>query len=584
MVKPLHQLLVGSALIIATSAFAQSAPEFVWGNLLTGKPGQDQNSGIAVSGDNSVYWLSTNGSTTDDTDVTYAGNFLYDGSAYDGTSANRNLTLLKTNAGGAEQWVVYSKAGDFISGEGKVAVNSNGDIVVFGSVRHTDGYYGNGICLVDASGKETELSWEVGEKTNNRLFLATVTSEGNIRWAKTFEISTAPAAAADGSNSDFTTNAVNAYALAVDGDNNIYIGGRYRNSLTFNKADGSDVTLKPKNVSTWDGDSQKACGDMYVVKLDSDGNYLTHLEESGDEVEISYVWDLRYANGSLFMAAYAKSDGEASMTVGGVSLTPNQYISPIVGRLNGDLDVEWMHLLPGGDVAGKNAVQNVSISVSENNVWLTGAYNGRISDGADDTKFVESTQGNLREGFIIKLDAKDGNWLAAADSRSDFSQNFLTAYLRVITEDETGSDNILVYGYALNATVGAFIRTYNAETLSADTDQAWNIVTQGGAPTAQDIAYMSDLRAAFVTVRGNKAFQPLGGELSEGVTGFTNYLARFDLPESTSGVDSILDVAPADNEGEVIYFDLQGRQVKNPSASGVYVRKQGDKVSKIMVR
>ena len=141
-----------------------------------------------------------------------------------------------------------------------------------------------------------------------------------------------------------------------------------------------------------------------------------------------------------------------------------------------------------------------------------------------------------------------------------------------------------MYGYALNATVGAFIRTYNAETLSADTDQAWNIVTQGGAPTAQDIAYMPDLRAAFVTVRGNKAFQPLGGELSEGVTGFTNYLARFDLPESTSGVDSVVDVAPADTEGEVIYFDLQGRQVKNPSASGIYVRKQGDKVSKIMVR
>lgn len=557
-----------------------TTPVFEWGNLLTGRPGQDQTRGIAAYGSDAIYWMATDGSVSGDTDVTYAGRFLYDGSEYEGTSANKNLTLLKTNAAGEEQWVIHSTSGDFISGEGNVAVTPEGNVVFFGTVRHTDGRLAEGISLVDAKGNRHELGWDVNDRRNIRLFLATATSEGEILWAKTYEVATTPAAAASGSNADFTADAVNAYALALDNDGNIYVGGRYRNPLTFPAANGANVTLTPKNVSEWTGDSQKSSGDLYVVKLNSDGEYLANLKETGDEVEITYTWDLAVSNGAVYMTGYAKGNGEASFTLGSTQLTPNEYYSPIVAKLDTDLNPEWVKLLPGDAVAGKNALQNIGMTVSNTSVWLAGQYNGRISDADDSAKYVESTQGNLREGFIIKLDAADGEWLAATNSRTDFDQNYLTGYLKVVDEDQTGSDNIFVYGYSMNAGVGAFVRSYNATTLAADLDNSWNLVTQGGVPTAQDLVYVPATSRAYLTVRGNKAFQPFGGEESETVSGYTNYLACFELPkgESTDVTDIITD------DEKAVYYDLQGRAIASPTLPGIYIRRQGSESTKILVK
>ncbi len=581
MTKTLQTLMTAACLAGAVSAFGQSeAPVFQWGNLLTGVVGHDQTRGIATDGTDAVYWMAFNGSTTADRDVTYAGQLLYNGSEYEGTSTNKNLTVMKTNASGEEKWVIHSEAGDFISGEGNVAVNSRGELVFFGAVRHTDLLYGNGINLIDAKGKKTELGWEVGDRRNNRLFLATATADGEIIWARTYDISTAPAPKASGNYADFTSDAVNAYALAIDSDDNIYIGGRYRNPLTFPKINGETVTLTPKNVSTWNGDSQQTTGDLYLVKLDSEGNYLSHLSETGDEVGVTYLWDMEMKDGNLFFTGYAKGDG--NFKLGGVSLTSNQYVCPIVGKLTTDLQPVWMEILPGDAVGGKNAIQNVglSVSVSKNNVWLAGMYNGRISSATDPEDYVESTQGNLREGFIIKLSAEDGSWLGAANSRTDFNENYLGGYLDIINEEETGTEDIMVYGYMMNASVGVFLRSYDAETLVGKPDKSWNIITQGGVPTANDIAYVPELATAYVTARGNKAFQPLDGPLSESVSGYTNYLARFDLPVPVQTSQ----VSIGEETAEAVYYTLQGLRVDTPTEPGLYIKRQGSKTEKILVK
>lgn len=568
-------LAAGSSLITFA---APTEPEFQWGNLLTGTEGQDQSRGIATSGTDAVYWMAHNGSTSADRDITYGGDFLYDGTEYEGTSANKNLTLLKTNAAGEEQWVIYSGSGDFITNEGEIAVTKEGNLVIFGAVRHTDLKYENGISLIDTKGKKTDLGWTVGDRRNVRLFLATATSTGEILWARTYEISTEPAPKASGNNSDFTAGAVNAYALVVDDNNNIYIGGRYRNPLTFPKADGTVVTLTPKNVSTWTGDAQATTGDLFVVKLDAEGNYLAHLAETGDEVGITYIWDLAMKDGYLYMAGYAK--GEGTINLGGVSLTANQYVGPIVAKLDTDLKPVWMEILPGDAVGGKNAVQNIGMTVSKANVWLAGMYNGKISSPDNESDYVSSTQGNLREGFIIKLSAEDGSWLGGANSRSEFDQNYLTSYLKVIDEDATGSDEIMVYGYAMNATVGVFLRSYNAETLEGNPDKSWNIITGGGAPAAIDIAYVPELATAYMTARGNKAFTPMGGPASDAITGFTNYLSRFDLPTPVQTSQ----VAISDEEAPVEYYNLQGLRITDPIPGTPCIRRQGTRTDKILFR
>lgn len=49
-----------------------------------------------------------------------------------------------------------------------------------------------------------------------------------------------------------------------------------------------------------------------------------------------------------------------------------------------------------------------------------------------------------------------------------------------------------------------------------------------------------------------------------------------------SGVENI--EAVVDENAPVEYFNLQGVRVANPAEGGIYIRRQGNKVSKILVK
>ncbi|MDE5870286.1 MAG: hypothetical protein K2H18_08625, partial [Muribaculaceae bacterium] len=263
-------------------AAASEGPTTVWANLLIGKPGQDQATSIVSSGSNEIYWMLTDGSTTDDKDVTYAGTILYEGASYDGNSANKNLTLLKTNAAGEKQWCVYSAWGDFVANDGGLAVSPEGNIIFAGTVRHTDGYLDHPVTIVDATGKSTEIDWSV-ERRWNRMIVGEVSSEGELKWVKTYDVDNSPVPAASGANAEFTANALTTSGVCVDNEGNIFVCGNFRTDFTFPKADGTSVILHPRNVTGWSGDSQAAVGSLFLVKLDKAGYYLSHLEESGED-------------------------------------------------------------------------------------------------------------------------------------------------------------------------------------------------------------------------------------------------------------------------------------------------------------
>lgn len=539
-------LLLSALAALGASAATVSEPTAAWANLLIGIPGQDQATDIAVHGNNEVYWMLTDGSTSANADVTYAGVELYKGAPYEGTSSNKNLTLLKTDAAGTKQWCLYSRWGDFSANEGGLAVKSNGDIVFAGGVRHTDGFFSEPVTIVDGKGTATTIDWTIGDRRWDQLIIGTVSADGDLLWVKTYTIDHAPVPAATGQRADHTADAINVYSVAVDDSDNIYVAGNFRTDLTIPDADGNDVVLHPKNVDGWDGDAQGTVGSFYLVKLDTDGCYLDHLAEEGGEIQASYIRHLKWNNGMLYFLGELKGKNDASVTIAGNEFTPTSYVCPLIGCLDSDLNARWIKCLPGGPVGGKNAVQNVGLSVDDNNVWLAGQYNGRISDPANAGKYVESTQGTMREGFIIDLDCNTGDWINAVDSRAAFNQNMLTGYLDVIVP-ASDPDNIYVYGYAMNGTVGVFLRSYDKTTLVGNPDKSWNIVTKGGVPTAQNIAYNPNAGAAYITVRGNQAFQPMGGELTANPGGYTSLLARFDLPAAfTTGVENVIS-AESDN-------------------------------------
>lgn len=135
----------------------------------------------------------------------------------------------------------------------------------------------------------------------------------------------------------------------------------------------------------------------------------------------------------------------------------------------------------------------------------------------------------------------------------------------------------------MNANVGVFVRCYNAETVVSDPEAAWNLVTGGGAPSAQAMAYNPQESMLYVTARGSAKYNVMGGEapaLTAGY-GFGQLLAAFDMPFKKVP-DSVEGIVDTTESAIPVYYNLQGMEVKNP-VSGLYIRKQGSKVEKVVL-
>lgn len=566
---------------VVVSASAANEPVNLWSNFLTGKPGQDNCTSVATDGNNQIYWLATDGSTEADSDVTYGDIKLYDGTPYSaGTSANINLTLLKTDASGKAVWCIHSNYGDFTSGSGGAVVTPSGDVVFCGKVRHSDGFLDKQISFTDAKDNILSIDWSV-EKRYQRLFIAKCTADGELLWIRTCDLETEM----NQNGKTFASDAVNPSCVSVDNEGNIYVGGNFRAKMTVEKSNGDVVTLEAKNLSSYDGSTQGTCGSLFVLKLDSNGYYLNSLTESGDEIAESKIWGIEYSNGLIYVNGTLKSANEtAKISFAGSEFTPTPYVSPILACLKTDLSANWVTMLPGAtDSFAKSIIQNASLAVNDNNLWYCGIFDGKISNPDNSTEFVESTfKNNTREGFLIKLDTATGKWVKGVASRASFTDPALCGYLKPFVPVNDTS-KVYVYGYCMNTSIGSFLRCYDASTLEGNADLSWNIVTGGGAPTACCAAYEPTSGEIFVATRGNNVMNPLGGVSTEKPSGYTTLLSCFKLGEAfTSGVENI-DVTDEYSESESVrYFTLDGVEVMNPK-SGLYIRVQGGKATKVLL-
>lgn len=582
------QLLGFFAMSLTMCAFAQSSPVVKWGKLIDGSTtAGDQSTSVSVNSDGDVYWFGTNGSTAAAPEVSFDGSPIYTGALYDaGNSQNNNFTLLKTNADGEKLWVVYSNSGDFANNAGGTALTSDGGCVVVTKVRHTDGMLDRNISLFDANGTETTVEWTC-DRRYYRMMVTKVSSAGQIEWVRMMDFSTEPGAgAAGGAYSDFWADTFNVGEVAVDADDNIYVALNYRNPLTVAKAEGGSETFVPVNTANWTGDSQTACGDFLLLGLDKQGYYRNSLTLEGTAT-VAYCSKLKYAGGKLFAQGYIIGDGSELKAAGKV-LKPSSIMSPLVLCADTDLQVQWAKCFPGEQVAGRNALQNCGLEYVGGALWFVGQYNLKFSDPDDDTKFITSTQGTLREGFVVKLDAATGDWLAARNSRDDefcqggaFAKTGLTGYMSVIANPEK-PDNIYVLGYVMNANVGVFMRRYDAATLVADLDGEFNLITKGGAPSLQTSAYDAANGVCYLTARGNRTFGMLGSEDSAAPANWGILAAKVKLPAGMQTAVSDVAVDGSEN-APVEYYNLQGVRVAEP-ANGIFVRRLGSKVEKVALR
>lgn len=569
-------LLPGIFAALAFSVSAQNeAPEGLWGNLLdSSTTGGDQASGVAVGTDGTSYWLTTMGSTASAPDILMNNELLFKGELYNsGTSQTNNLCLLACDAAGAKKWLIYSTAGDYANSQGAVAVDADGNVVFTAKVRHGD-FPDRQINIVDAYGTVTEFGGTVEQRSYN-LLVAKASPDGKLLWHRYVTFSTQPGPDA---TKDFIADGFKSASVAVDPQGNIYVGGNYSADMTI-----GDVTVKAANVAGWSGDSQTASGNMFILKFASDGSYVDSAIGS-DGIAMSQINALEWSGNSLYIMGTAQ--GSATMTFGGKEIAPAQLMSIVLGKLDASLHADWLRCLTGSDVAGACVMQNSSISVVGQTLWLTGMFNGKFSESADSDKFVASAGKTPREGCLIKIDARNGEWLGGTTSRAaEFvpaaAKTGLQGYFKVF-QNERVPAKCYVVGYVMNATVGVFLREYNAMTLEANVDHAWSLATQGGVPSLTAVAYDPQSNSAYISARGNKAFSLMGTPSIETVAPSTWAIlcARFSMPADLK-LSAVDELESEDSDAPAKYYNLQGMRVDSPRSGEIYIMRQGGKTSKI---
>ena len=529
-----------------------------WCKLLDAKA-PDMGIDMALVG-NHVYSLSVTGTVVGDgatgwdhgyidptATIHYDGQSICTGAAYEGSGYNNNLNILKTDLDGNLQWCVYSTSGDVASNNGGIVAASDGGVYVSLVMRHTDNLRTQPLRLVDATGQETLIDWQLPNQEAKRWWqglLMKVSEAGVIEWTRVIEVSHAPQPNGSGDNADHTGSAFYIYGMESDSDGNFYLTGRYANPITLAKADGS-IILTPHNTEGWDGDSQKSRGDLYVIKCDANGYVTSTLTTTGvanneSSSTLAQAGDDLIVN---FMVTGAAAEGSTIGLDGHEIKIPSSQMSMVTARIDHDLHVQWVQLFEGNVCGGRGSVmQNNHVNVIGQTMWLTGMGNFTLSS-EDGSHSIATTSGNVREGYVIKCDAATGKWQKATCSKTGVLAGLsgICGFLGGF-EDEGG--NFYAYGYSYASRVietddnyevegyGIILVQYDSETLES-TDFC-SLISNGSMSTAQEFVLNDNVM--YTLSRGRDAddeqyaLHPIGSDMRIRTPNWAIVLAAFELP------------------------------------------------------
>jgi len=250
-----------------------------------------------------------------------------------------------------EDWHWAKQAGGTDYDEGmSIAVDANGNSYVTGSFKDSATF---GTTTLTSSG-------------DGDIFVAKMDSNGNWLWAKQ----------AGGTDYD------EGMSIAVDANGNSYVTGYF-----FSNANFGDTNLISSGYD-----------DIFVAKIDSDGNWLWAKQAGGTSEEWGHGIAVD-ANGNSYVTGFYQE----SATFGTITLTSSEGNDIFVAKL--DSNGNWLWAKQAG---GTSYDEGVSIAVDANgNSYVTGVFWGSATFGA--TTLTGS--GNF-DVFVAKLDS-NGNWLWA---------------------------------------------------------------------------------------------------------------------------------------------------------------------------
>jgi len=259
--------------------------------------------------------------------------------------------------------------------------------------------------------------------------------------------------------------------IGVDTNGNSYVAGYFMGSITL-----GDIQL------TGNGSY-----DIFVAKMDSDGDWLWAKQVGGSNFDVSY--NLRTdANGNSYLTGKFKG----TVNFGDITVTSiGTYDDIFVAKIDTNGDWQWVQ-----NAGGTSSISGNNISLDANgNLYVTGGFYGTATFGPS----MISSYGDW-DIFVAKLDT-NGNWLWAKRAGSfDYDMG------NSISVDANG--NSYVTGkFQYTASFGDFTITsggsYDIFIAKLDTDGNWQWAKQAGG-TGYNVGYWISAEAsgnAYVTGR-----------------------------------------------------------------------------------
>lgn len=580
-----------------TAMAAPAAPTAEWANFVKGPlaSGSMTRSIKATEDGSAIYWMGSAATHSAGDAATYADETIFASPVDVQRNTNNNLIIMRLDAQGKKVWSLYSSYGDAASNNGGLDILPDGSIVFVAVMRHDEkaDMLAHPLTIVDGTGASTDVYPAVDEYRNVGI-VGHLSADGKLLGYGVIDVDAMEVPADGGTNKVRAGLFVDDLAVAPDG--NIFISGNYRATMHLKDQAGNTVTFTPKYINGWNGDAQKAAGDMYLLKLTPEGQLLASLEAQGTGINNGHISNVVYDRGILYL--YGKYDvvsGEDfTATLAGAPLCNTGVVNLYLAAVDATTFASEWHTNIVGEKDSNNScvMQNSGINVGNGNVWFCGQYNGKFYPQDNEELGVTSTV-RMREGMLVKFDAVTGKWIKGVSSPASFgaaAYTGLTAYQDALVNTTT-PDKVYVFGYTMKNTIGVFLRPYNANTLEADPEDSWSLVTgvkgngfNAAIPLSFNIAYKPKAGLAFTDARGRGGMCAAGLETANTGSSFAIQIAKFRLPEQLfDGVSDII----SDNDNAtapVEYYDLQGRRVSDTPAAGLYIRRQGTQATKVLIR
>ena len=204
------------------------------------------------------------------------------------------------------------------------------------------------------------------------------------------------------------------YLMAIDGSKNIYFAGNFRNTLDLDPGPGI------YNVST------PFLTDIYVVKLDPNGNFIWGKQIGGSRFDECYGFAVDPA-GNVHLSGYFDSpDADFDPGPGVYNLNPPADKSAFVCKLDTDGNLTWVKQFDG-----PYTDLNWSLALDKSgNVLTTGFIQGKVDLNPGTAVFYlpEDNTGGAHT-YVSKLD-KDGNFVWAKVFKGEGSGGGCGWYLK----------------------------------------------------------------------------------------------------------------------------------------------------------